>query len=257
MRGEVLHYDKAEGFGFITGVDGNRYAFAREDMRQAATMGKGTQVEFTPSGGQARDVFAIHAPTARTAAPIPQAGRSVPQFGRRGVAESQPEQPSYAPVRAPSDAPTYTGASATGEATGLWSYFWRAITTNYVNFGGRARRKEYWAFVLFTILGGLAIGALSGIVAAVSGQGRDSIPMVTLVLVGVFCLAIILPSIAVTVRRIHDLGLSGWFYLLILVPYVGGLILFVFTLIPSQKHENRWGPVPEGVKIPVPYVPAG
>ena len=81
-------------------------------------------------------------------------------------------------------------------------------------------------------------------------------PYVTMLLLGVFVVAMIIPSISVTVRRIHDIGLSGWFYLLILAPYVGGLILFVFALIPSQTRENRWGPVPAGIKIPPPYVPA-
>jgi uncharacterized membrane protein YhaH (DUF805 family) len=51
----------------------------------------------------------------------------------------------------------------------------------------------------------------------------------------------------VTVRRIHDLGLSGWFYLLVFVPYVGSLIIFVFTVMPTQKNENKWGPVPAGI----------
>lgn len=257
MRGEVLHYDEVQGFGFIEGADGNRYGFAREDMRQAMAVGKGTQVEFTPSGGQAQDVFPIHAPVARSAGPIPQPGRSVPQFGRRGVAESQPAQPSQAAPRAPRYEPEYSDAAYGEPSTGLWSYFWQSITTNYVNFRGRARRKEYWAFVLFMILGGMALGGVIGIVAAVSGQERDSLPMMTIVLVGIFCVAMILPSIAVTVRRIHDLGLSGWFYLLILIPYVGGIILFVFTLLPSQKHDNKWGPVPAGVRVPAPYAPVG
>jgi len=66
-------------------------------------------------------------------------------------------------------------------------------------------------------------------------------------------LATIVPSIAITVRRQHDIGLSGWFYLLILLPYLGGMIIFVFSLIPSQKHENKWGPVPAGVRLPAPY----
>lgn len=256
MRGEVLHYDEAQGFGFIAGDDGNRYGFAREDMRQPAPMSKGTQVEFTASGGQARDVFAVYAQVARSAAPLPQQGRSVPQFGRRGVDERQPAPAQAAAPRAATYEPAYGDAPYSEPSTGLWSYFLQSITTNYVNFRGRARRKEYWAFVLFMILGGMALGAVVGIVAAVSGQERDSISMMTLVLVGIFCVAMILPSIAVTVRRIHDLGLSGWFYLLILVPYVGGIILFVFTLLPSQKHDNKWGPVPAGVKIPAPYVPA-
>ena len=67
--------------------------------------------------------------------------------------------------------------------------------------------------------------------------------------VGLFLLATFIPGLALIVRRQHDIGLSGWFYLLVLVPYVGGLIVFVFTLIPSQKHDNKWGPVPYGVRI--------
>jgi uncharacterized membrane protein YhaH (DUF805 family) len=60
------------------------------------------------------------------------------------------------------------------------------------------------------------------------------------------------------VRRHHDVGLSGWFVLLFLLlsfVYVGSLILLVIALIPSQKHDNKWGPVPGGVPIPPPYVP--
>ncbi|MEO5324689.1 DUF805 domain-containing protein [Mesorhizobium sp. CC13] len=251
MRGEVLHYNQAEGFGFITGADGNRYAFAREDMRQAATMGKGTQVEFTPSGGQARDVFAIHAPIERPAAPIPQAGRSVPRFGRSGATDSMSPLTGYAP------APTPSYASDSGASTGLWSYFRQAITTHYVNFRGRARRKEYWGYVLFWLIAvtalaiaGFAVDAATGNLDAGMGE-----PVIGFALPGLFVVATLLPGLAVTIRRIHDLGLSGWFYLLILLPYVGGLIIFVFTLIPSQKHENRWGPVPAGVRIPTPYAP--
>ncbi|WP_026227696.1 DUF805 domain-containing protein [Hoeflea sp. 108] len=253
MRGEMLHYDEAQGFGFIEGADGNRYGFTREDLRQAMAVGKGTEVEFTPSGGQARDVFPIHAPVARSAGPMPQPGRSVPQFGRRGVADSQPA-PAQAVPRAPRYEPAYSDAAYGEPSTGLWSYFWRAITTNYVNFSGRARRKEYWAFTLFMILGGVVLGALIGIFAAVSGQDEQSLPIMVLFLLSAFGLAMVLPSIAVTVRRIHDLGLSGWFYLLIFVPF-GGFVLLVFTLLPSQKHDNKWGPVPEGVSVPALYIP--
>ena len=79
-------------------------------------------------------------------------------------------------------------------------------------------------------------------------------PLATITLATIFVLAGILPSLAMSVRRQHDIGLSGWFFLLIFIPYIGNLILFVFALIPSQKHENKWGPVPAGVKIPPPYV---
>lgn len=231
MRGEVLHYDETQGFGFLAGVDGNRYAFAREDLRGTAVPGKGTQIEFQPSGSQARDVFAIHAPVGvLESASTPAAPQ---HFGRMAV-------------------------SSSGEGTGLWSYFWRGLTANYANFRGRARRKEYWGFYLFwAILMALVAGAGFGVDGVLGNlETGDGYPVAGLSVLGLLVLAGLVPCIAVTVRRIHDLGLSGWFYLLILLPYVGGLIIFVFTLIPSQKHENRWGPVPAGVRIPPPYVPA-
>ena len=225
MRGEVLYYDETQGFGFISGADGNRYAFAREDLRRDMQISKGAEVDFQPSGGQARNVFAIRSQaTAPAAAPPPQL------FGRAAV-------------------------SRVVEKTSLWSYFWCGLTARYANFRGRARRKEYWGFYLFW--------AISLVLLMVAGFGIDGAlgnleagqeqPVAAIVLPGLLLLAGVVPGIAVTVRRIHDLGLSGWFYLLILLPYVGGLIILVFSLMPSQKQENKWGPVPAGVKVPPPH----
>jgi uncharacterized membrane protein YhaH (DUF805 family)/cold shock CspA family protein len=241
MRGEVLHYDEAQGFGFITGTDGSRYTFSREDLRREAPMSKGTQVEFQPSGSHARDVFSIrtqlgapfgNAPAGGPAAVDARAVGPQQHFGRY----AQPGEPSN---------------------TGLWSYFWRGITDNYVNFHGRARRKEYWGFYLFWLIA-CAIVAAVGLVIDGSLENLDGYetPVATLTAVGLFCLATFLPSLAMTIRRQHDIGLSGWFYLLIFIPYIGGLIIFVFTLIPSQKHENKWGPIPAGIKIPPAFTPA-
>lgn len=246
MRGDVLHYDETQGFGFIAGADGNRYTFAREDLRGLATApAKGTQVEFRPNGSQARDVFLVDAQVASAETTAPSVRGSVPQFGRRGGE----------PVLGQPDVATAADQAA---PTGLWSYFRRGITTNYANFRGRARRKEYWGFYLFwsiavaaLLLAGIAVdGAMGNL-----DTGMEE-PVAVIALPVLFVLATLVPGLAITVRRIHDLGLSGWFYLLILLPYVGGLIIFVFTLIPSQKHENKWGPVPAGVKVSPPYVSA-
>lgn len=225
MRGEVLHYDEGQGFGFITGQDGNRYTFAREDLRRATPMTKGTVVEFQASGGQARDVFSIRAMGQATAT-APAAAETPAHFGRFAVPET--------PVK-----------------TGLFSYFMAGLTTNYANFSGRARRKEYWGYYLFWYLG-MVLVVLAGL-AIDSAIGNldtgDEAPYVTILLGVLTLLASIVPAIAMQVRRQHDIGLSGWFYLLCFLPYVGSLILFVFALIPSQKHENKWGQVPQGVRI--------
>lgn len=240
MRGEVLHYDEGQGFGFITGSDGSRYTFTREDLRREAAMSKGTQVEFQPSGGQARDVFAIRAQLG--SAPAAQSTTQPTQhFGRDAVAGSAPS----------------ASASAGPESTGLWSYFWRGITSNYANFRGRARRKEYWGFYLFWIAF-FVLAAVAGLVADSAAGSLDvygDIPAGVVTAIVGFVLVTLIPCIAVTVRRQHDIGLSGWFFLLILVPYVGNLIIFVFSLIPTQTHENKWGPVPAGIRVPQPFTP--
>jgi len=225
MRGEVLHYDDELGVGFITGQDSQRYGFERADMRRLVLVVKGTRVEFRPDNGRARDIFVLHGvgPTG----PQISAQSSQPQFGR------------YA---------SFTQAAP--QDTSLWSYFIRTITSNYGNFSGRARRKEYWGFALFLMLSFFVL-LFVGILADMANGFPDSRdePLFTYALTGILWLATFIPHLALTVRRQHDIGLSGWFYLLILIPYVGGLIIFVFTLIPSQKHDNQWGPVPYGVQV--------
>ena len=216
MRGEVLHYDDEQGFGFINGSDGKRYAFERRDLRRLVPVGKGTVVEFQIDGASAREIFIIRSDM-RASAPA--------QFGRDAVA-------------------------AEPESTGLWSYFARTLTSNYANFRGRARRKEYWGYVLFMSI--LMVIAIAIGLALDSNSGNlvgEELPAATVAAIGLLVLATFIPGIALTVRRQHDIGLSGWFYLLVLVPYVGGLIIFVFALIPSQKHDNKWGPVPYGVRV--------
>ena len=216
MRGEVLHYDDEQGFGFINGADGKRYAFERSDLRRLVPVGKGTVVEFQIDGATAREIFIIRSDM-RASAPA--------QFGRDAVA-------------------------AEPESTGLWSYFVRTLTSNYANFRGRARRKEYWGYVLFlTILMVIAIAIGIALDSEFGQSGRRGTPGCHRGGGRLLILATFIPGIALTVRRQHDIGLSGWFYLLVLVPYVGGLIVFVFTLIPSQKHDNKWGPVPYGVRV--------
>ncbi|HHZ09251.1 MAG TPA: DUF805 domain-containing protein [Rhizobiales bacterium] len=222
MRGDVIQYDDDLGVGFIQGGDGRRYAFEKGDLRRLAPLTKGTTVEFHAVGDRAREIFVVRA--SQRPAPAPS------RFGRFAVAEP---------------------AAST---TGLWSYFVRGLTANYASFRGRARRKEYWGFYLFWLLAVVLLAFAGAVVDTMVGNMDADPPrmIATMVLPGLFVLATIVPGIAITVRRIHDIGLSGWFYLLILVPWVGGLIIFVFSLIPSQKYENKWGPVPEGISVPEP-----
>ena len=121
----------------------------------------------------------------------------------------------------------------------------------YADFRGRSRRQEYWMFALgLTIVTILALVLMFGLGAAVSGGGTDGDSLGIFggtmgILLLLFFLAILVPSIAVQVRRFHDQDKSGWFVLLGLIPYVGGLVVFVFMCIEGTPGPNRYGPDPK------------
>lgn len=113
---------------------------------------------------------------------------------------------------------------------------------HYVDFNGRARRREYWFFVLFQAIAIILASILGGIVDYVIGTAG----IVCSVLIMLVSLGLLLPSFAVLLRRLHDIGKSGWWVLISLVPCVGGIILLVFTLLDSQSGSNAYGPNPKG-----------
>jgi uncharacterized membrane protein YhaH (DUF805 family) len=120
-------------------------------------------------------------------------------------------------------------------------WFLDALRSKYATFTGRARRKEYWYFVLFYVLAFivlLVVDEVTGTLDEEAGIGLLS---------AIFVLATIIPLLAVTVRRLHDTDRSGWWVLINLVPIIGGIVLLVFTLLDSQPGANRFGPNPKGV----------
>ncbi|MEU4271717.1 DUF805 domain-containing protein [Streptomyces sp. NPDC026092] len=107
------------------------------------------------------------------------------------------------------------------------------VLKKYAVFTGRARRQEYWMFVLFNIL------AL--IIVAVIDFAIGTYPL----LYAIYALAVLLPGLGVTVRRLHDTGRSGWWILINLVPLVGGIILIVFLATEGNQTDNAYGPNPK------------
>ena len=115
----------------------------------------------------------------------------------------------------------------------------------YADFSGRSQRMEYWMFTLFYLL---VIGVLLALAMALgsnAGEELTGAEGILLALVGLFVLGTIIPSIAVTVRRLHDQDKSGWFYLISFIPYIGGFILFVFMCIDGTPGSNQYGPDPK------------
>lgn len=117
----------------------------------------------------------------------------------------------------------------------------------YADFSGRSCRTEYWMFHLLWVLVAFAVLVVMfavGDVSRGSSSGSGAMGGLFLGLVGAFVLGSLIPMIAVTVRRFHDQDKSGWFYLLNFVPYVGGIIVFVFMCIEGTRGSNRYGDDP-------------
>ena len=107
------------------------------------------------------------------------------------------------------------------------------VLKKYADFSGRARRKEFWMFVLINFVIVLILSALD----MALGIGLLS---------ALYSLAVLVPSIAVGARRLHDTGRTGWWQLIGLIPFIGILVLIIFFVMDSNPGDNQYGPNPKG-----------
>ena len=120
----------------------------------------------------------------------------------------------------------------------------KSVFANAFNFGGRARRSEYWYFCLFNFLASMVLGVFDRMLGTSYSLPNGA----SLGLIGaIFSLVVLIPSIAVSFRRIHDIGKSGWNFLFALIPFIGYLIILYWSVLDSQPGENKYGPNPKGV----------
>ena len=120
------------------------------------------------------------------------------------------------------------------------------VLKKYAVFSGRARRAEYWYFYLFNLLIGIAISIVGLIITFISGDFSTMI--IVNILAWIYSLAILLPALGVTVRRLHDTGKSGWMMFIVLIPFVGAIWLLVLMCLDSDPGENEYGPNPKGTQ---------
>jgi uncharacterized membrane protein YhaH (DUF805 family) len=108
-----------------------------------------------------------------------------------------------------------------------------AVLKNYASFSGRARRTEYWMFSLFNVIIAIVLNVISLAIQQVSILGT------------IYGLAVLIPGLAVGVRRLHDTGRSGWWLLIGLVPLIGAIVLIVFMATDGEPGDNAYGPNPK------------
>lgn len=113
------------------------------------------------------------------------------------------------------------------------------VLKNYATFSGRARRKEYWMFFLISALISIVLTLLDILLGTYSVEYEAGL------FSGLYSLLILIPSIAVVVRRLHDTDRSGWWILISLIPLIGVIVLFVFICLDSQPGTNRFGVNPK------------
>lgn len=115
-------------------------------------------------------------------------------------------------------------------------YFLDVIKGKYADFKGRTGKKDFWMFILFSII----INILLSIIDNIIGMQ---------ILSGIFGLAVMIPSLAIGARRLHDIGKSGWLQLLAIIPLVGIIILIIWWVKDGEEEDNNWGAVPVPAEV--------
>jgi uncharacterized membrane protein YhaH (DUF805 family) len=118
-------------------------------------------------------------------------------------------------------------------------WYKKVVFENYANFNGRARRSEYWYFALMSLI----ITILATILDSALGINFDPLPYGYLYFI--YAIAVLIPGLAVSVRRLHDVGKSGWFYFIVLIPIIGAIWLLVLFFTEGDQGENDYGPDPK------------
>ena len=119
----------------------------------------------------------------------------------------------------------------------------------YADFSGRSRRKEFWMFQLGIVLLYIAVVILGAILGAIS----ETLSAIVMIIFGLAMLGLIIPSLAVAVRRLHDQDKSGWMLLLGFIPIIGSIILLVFYCTDGTPGPNQYGPDPKGQADPAAF----
>lgn len=123
-------------------------------------------------------------------------------------------------------------------------WYKKVVFENYANFSGRARRSEYWYYTLCNVIISFVMYILVIISVAIGSDGESPGILFYLIygILMLYALATFIPSLAVVVRRLHDTGKSGWYYLIGLIPLVGAILVIIALVTDSQPGSNQWGP---------------
>ena len=198
MKGVILDYSVQHNAGVISGDDQNRYNFTGAEWRGQRPPTRGDRVDFdVDNAGSAIQIFTALGHSN----PVQNISNQLDKLSDQNKAEEQ---------------------------FNMIDWFVKCLK-NYATFTGRARRKEYWYFVLvqFIIL--------------IVAQIIDAILGTEFVFYAIVALALFIPSLAAAVRRLHDTGRSGWWFLIAIIPLIGTILLIIWLASDTKQENNQWG----------------
>lgn len=122
--------------------------------------------------------------------------------------------------------------------------YYLKVLQNYASFSGRARRSEYWYFALFNMIFAIVAMVIDNVLGTTLNMGYGvSLPYGYIYIL--YVLAVFIPGLAVAVRRLHDVGKSGWMFFIVIIPIIGPIWLLVLLFTDSQHGVNKWGENPK------------
>lgn len=124
-----------------------------------------------------------------------------------------------------------------------YEWYIDVVKNKYAKFDGRAGRKEFWYFILVNIIIIFTLSLIDGLTGTFSSEIGMGL------LSGIYTVVVLIPGIAVSIRRLHDSGLCGWWILLGIIPIIGGLILIILYVRDSTNEANKYGPNPKRINV--------
>ena len=206
MKGKVLDFSIQKGGGLILGDDGQRYLFVANEWQEQSLPLRDVVVDFEAAGKYAKGVYLL-------AQTVPQIQAATPTVKPKPFKATDNKEPS------------------------LLDLAISAVKHKYLLFNGRASRKEFWAVMLFSVLISFALQLLYTLGFAIS----DNLGLLLALPFVIFSLGMVIPQLAVSVRRLHDTDKSGWWLLLGLIPIFGTIALIVLFSLASSESDNHFG----------------
>ncbi|MDI2090027.1 DUF805 domain-containing protein [Commensalibacter oyaizuii] len=211
MQGKILSFSIQENIGYILGDDGHHYLFKGSEWKASRVPKPGVTVTFdTDHLGKALQISTL---------------------SRSAIILEQVEQ---------SDDPAYLVQLEAEKRYNMFDWFLKCLK-NYFNFSGRARRSEYWYYRLSKMVFAFLLGLVSAAAFAIMGFSDDDLKLYRNIIALIMAMLFLFPDLAVCVRRLHDVGRSGWWFL-IAFTIIGVIPLLIWFCKETDFEINQWGP---------------